>query len=536
MYDDPNLKFKINYNETKPGDEVYITGNTNELGNWDTNNLKNKLSTNKEKFPLWESEPIPFKEKKIKYKYVIKRNNGNVEWENKIGDRELDISDFKCCLYEINDGKFNKITEREVKLIEQNDKKYQEKKEKENDKLDQEEINIIEDQFKELDKKEKEEEINKLEEQFKDLEIKNHSKKLLNEPFKIGLQNIGATCYMNATLQCFCHIKKFVLFFKNNDKDFTNKKTLSFSFKTLIDNLYPEDYNSESNKYYSPEEFKQKISTLNPLFEGIAANDAKDLVNFIIMQLHDELNKVKGDKVQNNNFIDQRNPSLVLNNFVNNFTSKNQSIISDLFYAMNKTITRCSGCNATIYNYQTYFFLVFPLEEVRKFKYQNNNNFYNNYINNNIINNNYNNVTIFDCFEYDKKENYMTGENKMYCNYCKGYADNIITTYLETGPEILILLLNRGKGIEFEVKVNFYEKLDLSKYIGYKNTGFNYELIGVITHIGESGMGGHFIAYCRDFNTKQWLKFNDAIVTEVNDFKNEVINFANPYLLFYQKQ
>ena len=33
-------------------------------------------------------------------------------------------------------------------------------------------------------------------------------------PPLIGLDNIGATCYMNATLQCFCHIEKFVNFFK----------------------------------------------------------------------------------------------------------------------------------------------------------------------------------------------------------------------------------------------------------------------------------------------------------------------------------
>ena len=62
---------------------------------------------------------------------------------------------------------------------------------------------------------------------------------------KIGLQNIGATCYMNATLQCFCHIKEFIEFFKFNinNIDFEkNNNNLSYSFKILIDNLWPDDY------------------------------------------------------------------------------------------------------------------------------------------------------------------------------------------------------------------------------------------------------------------------------------------------------
>ena len=60
-----------------------------------------------------------------------------------------------------------------------------------------------------------------------------------NFPFppKIGLQNIGATCYMNATLQCFCHIEKFVNFFKYSKQVITmvrsNKNNLTSSFKLL---------------------------------------------------------------------------------------------------------------------------------------------------------------------------------------------------------------------------------------------------------------------------------------------------------------
>ena len=109
-------------------------------------------------------------------------------------------------------------------------------------------------------------------------------------------------------------------------------------------------------------------------------------------------------------------------------------------------------------------------------------------------------------------------------------------TILISGPSVLILLLNRGKGIEFNIKINFIEELDLINYIQLNNNlPVIYRLIGVITHIGESSMSGHFIAYCRDPITNNWHKYNDAIVIDVNNFQNEVINYAMPYLLFYQK-
>ena len=393
----------------------------------------------------------------------------------------------------------------------------------------------------------------------------------------IGLQNIGATCYMNSTLQCFCHIEKFVEFFKYNPEIFEiikNKKNkLSYSFKILISNLWPNDYDPSSpgfKKYYSPEEFKNTISKMNPLFEGIAANDAKDLINFIIMFLHLELNKnIEKKANQINGIIDQTNKELVFQAFKEEVIKNNNSIISELFYATNYNITQCCNCNKCIYNFQTYFFINFPLEEVRKYKIENinqqQNNFnmynsqnqfncfmmnpqiqFNNYnmfpqnqfmMNQQIqINNNINEVNIIDCFDYNEKLNYMSGENKMYCNYCRFNSDCFLKTNLYTGPEILILILNRGKGIEFDVKIYFTEELNLSKFIENKESGYMYNLIGVITHLGESSMSGHFIAYCKDPINGKWYKYNDAIVDEVKDFKKEVIDFAMPYLLFYQKK
>ena len=223
----------------------------------------------------------------------------------------------------------------------------------------------------------------------------------------------------------------------------------------------------------------------------------------------------------------------MFNIFWNEFSNSNNSIISQIFYAINNNVTQCLNCQSKIYNFQTYFFLVFPLEEVRKYKINNQFNMFNNFNNFNIFNNN--EVSIYDCFDYDRKINVMTGENAMYCNFCKTRSNCNMCTFLTTLPEVLILLLNRGQGIEFNVKINFTEILDLRNYIENVNTGYNFQLIGVITHIGESGMGGHFIAYCKHPISNQWHKYNDGLVNEVTDFQNEIINFAMPYLLFYQK-
>ena len=166
----------------------------------------------------------------------------------------------------------------------------------------------------------------------------------------------------------------------------------------------------------------------------------------------------------------------------------------------------------------------------------------NQYNNNGIIasqiqpNNDIKEVSIIDCFNYDRKENIMRGDNSFFCNKCNSLNEAIMISNLITGPEVLIIILNRGKGIEFDVKINFTEVLDLSNYIQKKETGCKYQLIGVITHLGESSMSGHFIAYCRDpINKTSWYKYNDAIVSDVSDFKKEIIDFAMPYLLFYQK-
>ena len=391
------------------------------------------------------------------------------------------------------------------------------------------------------------------------------------KPQKIGLQNVGATCYMNATLQCFCQIEDLVNYFKYkpyiNEVISKYKKKgelcLTTSFKYLVENLWPSVYDyinnkynhkNSNNKYFAPYKFKETISKMNPLFAGAQANDSKDLVNFIVMTLHEELNKAKKNPIDNNNnfqFIDQTNKQIIFNNYLKNFKNENKSIISDIFYGINFTTTQCSNCKIIKYNYQAYFFIIFPLEEVRKFKIELLTNQFMQMNQNLFIMNpmlfqqylftfqlncqNINKVDINDCFLYNQKIDLFKGENSMYCNNCKKTCPSSYCTQIFIAPKILIIVLNRGKGIEFKVKLDFTEYLNLENFIEIKKSGFNYRLIGVVTHMGESGASGHFIAYCRSPIDNQWYKYNDDIVTIVKNFKGEIIDYAMPYILFYEK-
>ena len=115
-------------------------------------------------------------------------------------------------------------------------------------------------------------------------------KKLISnykEPILVGLNNIGANCYMNATLQCLLNTKKLTDYFLNDFKNDDPNKIMSNEYYKVLLNLCKEENNKKS---YSPYSFKEVLSKENPLFAGISGNDSIDLINFLLERFHQELN------------------------------------------------------------------------------------------------------------------------------------------------------------------------------------------------------------------------------------------------------
>ena len=115
--------------------------------------------------------------------------------------------------------------------------------------------------------------------------------------------------------------------------------------------------------------------------------------------------------------------------------------------------------------------------------------------------------------------------------------NSIYTSKIFVSPNILIIILNRGKGNIYDIKLNFTESIDITQFVLQKDKPqIIYNLYGVITHIGQSGPNAHFVASCKSPVDYRWYRFNDSIVNPINNLQKEVIEFGTPYILFYQKQ
>ena len=527
-------------------------------------------------------------EKKINiYKYNNEKyieaneivNNKNEELKNILINKEKEIDDLineinsikKASAIENNQININNIyykknikEEDEIKKLNKREKLIKEKEKEINNK-----IMFLENKEEELEKMFKEnnkivdmniylnQKNQQLENEIKQNEIKlNEILSKINKcnkepepidsyknPTLIGLNNIGATCFMNATLQCLSQTRNLTNYFlkKDNQKKIYEKQNQNQNelqlcpvYLELIQNLWDKN---NMNKSYSPNKFMNVIEEMNPLFKKGQAGDSKDFIIFILEQLHRELKKQVANIIVNEP-LNQYDKNNAFNSFFSEF-SKECSILSDLFFGFNETTNICLNCKnfyeskglsfPICYNYGIFNCLIFPLEEVKNMK--------NNALkDNNILINANNNVTIYECFYYNQKSDLFTGENKNYCNICRQLWDSVYTSKIFVTPNILIIILNRGKGNIYKVKLDFNEVIDITQFVIQKDKPqLIYSLYGVITHIGESGPNAHFIASCKSPIDNQWYRYNDAMVNPINNVQKDIIDFGTPYILFYSK-
>lgn len=138
----------------------------------------------------------------------------------------------------------------------------------------------------------------------------------------------------------------------------------------------------------------------------------------------------------------------------------------------------------------------------------------------------------------------LDGKDRYMCEHCKQLVQSTKTLSLKSLPQILCLQLKRFRhDTYFSSKVNTHVEfplngLDLRHFISkefigkYTGSSTEYDLLGIVNHRGSFN-GGHYVAYCRNFETGNWLEFDDSRVRNVHE--EDVMN-VQAYLLFYMRR
>jgi len=344
--------------------------------------------------------------------------------------------------------------------------------------------------------------------------------KFYNFPPLIGLKNESNLNYINSILQCLSQTKPLTNYFLRKSIEDLNGNIAKEYFK-LIQKLWSKNIISSS---ISSNDFIKIIEERNSSFKSGLPGYYKEFIIFILDNIHNDLKKNKNKNFNNEqlNEYDQKN---AFNHYYNEFM-KECSVISDIFIG---TFEKKGICSKFLnnyfskgipisYKYEKFNTLIFPLEKI------------NNYKNQLLLGRQEkrNVVTLDDCFKYSQKESLNN------CDYCKEF-DLKESSNIYIAPNILIIILDRGKDILSDIKFEFEETIDITQFVIKKEKDEDkmiYNLYAVLTHNYQN----HFVSYCKSPVNKNWYKFDDDKVNINEGFAKRVINFINPDILFYQKK
>ena len=394
---------------------------------------------------------------------------------------------------------------------------------------DENDINIDNDFEQENIEKEKE----------KDSEIDEIIEELYIEEYNpsLGLTKIENPKYLNAIIQCFAHIPDITdkIINLHIDQNFQNELPnlkLAKRYRNLLINLFfPEKVYNMNRQPYKPNSFMKTLYKLNPLFKDSENIELKEFINYLILKLHDELN-TKKNNISSEPISDNLNKNVqtksendVLVEFLQNFTSKNNSLISKSLYGISKYTFYCHQCQQSYFNFQCYSYLYFNLNNIIEYKQ-------NRYHREDV------DLSINDCLEYYQKSETLRGDKGLFCPSCLEQTESTSIKNIYSTKNVIIFILDRDIGNNFnQCNFHFKESLNLRDYVEYKKEGEKnrekFFLGGVVNYIGDNYGNETYNAYIKMGKNNDWYCYDNENVYQTTF--QDINNNGYPIVLFYHK-
>ena len=182
---------------------------------------------------------------------------------------------------------------------------------------------------------------------------------------RIGIDNIGNSCYMNSSLQCLSNcqlLTKYLLLLQNEKNNPVLKNYLVRAYTDILKKMWLDNTNGVNTT-----NIKNILVKKAQQFRGFAQQDSHELLLVFLDGLHEELNKFKSKseekKIPENKQLDNR-PEY--QKYWKEYLLKNQSIIVDLFAGQLKSNVICPCCNNISVSFDSFMILSLPIPQIFK--------------------------------------------------------------------------------------------------------------------------------------------------------------------------
>ena len=189
---------------------------------------------------------------------------------------------------------------------------------------------------------------------------------------RVGLNNLGNTCFMNSALQCLSHATPLTRYFLTNQyKQDVNTSNpigtggkLAMAYESMITSLW----NSKKQTSVSPKQLKRAIALFAPRFAGTAQQDSQEFLAFLLDGLHEDLNRVLNPPYIEKADVTQEDDLKVASAEAwDAHCQRNQSIVMDSFYGQFKSTCICPNCKRISVSFDAFNHVSLEIPQLSRF-------------------------------------------------------------------------------------------------------------------------------------------------------------------------
>ena len=339
---------------------------------------------------------------------------------------------------------------------------------------------------------------------------------------RVGLPNLGNTCYMNSVMQLL-QVSRLANMLTKTQIPVAQHN--SMGSKGLVTNTVRQLFVAMSGggqaMYKAPVHslignFKNVIQQRYELFSGNQQQCAGEFLTVLLDNLHEDANLARNIPGVNPRRLEVDSSQTVtdselLLNSKKSVVATDASPIFDLFSYQEMSLLGCSICGASSRTVNSRMGIELDLQKgVPK-------------------------TTLDSCIKGYLSQEYLGTADTWTCSGCGHRSHAMKQLQLHSPPPVLSIILKRFGGLgstshKNKIEVAFPKELDLSEYFKEEYLTI-YDLVGIVNHLGETTTSGHYTADVLGRDNR-WFSISDDKCSPSQGSPN----FSTAYILLFQKK